>query len=180
MDQFDNEKKQTATRRISHIRSRLPEAMAADQAWISRRLSELKRRVAGRVTWKAFWGELTRLEKRLATSIQEKNDRLTGRPPLSYAEQLPIFAAKDTIVQAIRDVQVTIISGETGSGKSTQIPKMCLEAGQGVAGKIGCTQPRRIAATAIAPVDPGDWRNHGTTTPKERKMPRLVGLTQAD
>jgi len=66
------------------------------------------------------------------------------------AEQLPIFSAKDAIVQAIRDGQVTIISGETGSGKSTQIPKMCLEAGQGISGKIGCTQPRRIAATTIA------------------------------
>jgi ATP-dependent helicase HrpA len=124
--------------------------MVADREWISRRLPELKRGAAKRAVGKASLHELTRLEKRLATSIQERNDRLTGRPPLRYNEQLPIFAAKDTIVQAIRDVQVTIISGETGSGKSTQIPKMCLEAGQGVAGKIGCTQPRRIAATTIA------------------------------
>jgi len=124
--------------------------MVADRERISRRLSELKRAAAKRAVGKAYLRELTRLEKGLATSIQERNARLSARPPLRFNELLPIFVAKDKIVQAIRDVQVTIICGETGSGKSTQIPKMCLEAGQGLAGKIGCTQPRRIAATTIA------------------------------
>ncbi len=140
----------TASRRITGIQSRLSEAMVADRAGISRRLSELKRGAARRTVGEPFWRALTYLEKRLATSIQAKNDRLARRPPLRYAEELPIFSAKDAIVRAIRDVPVTIISGETGCGKSTQIPKMCLEAGQGVVGKIGCTQPRRIAATTIA------------------------------
>jgi len=60
------------------------------------------------------------------------------------------MAKRHEIVRAIRHHPVVIISGETGCGKSTQIPKMCLEAGRGIAGKIGCTQPRRIAAITIA------------------------------
>jgi len=63
---------------------------------------------------------------------------------------LPILERKDDIVAAIRRHPVVIVTGETGSGKTTQIPKMCLEAGRGLAGLIGCTQPRRIAATSVA------------------------------
>ena len=69
---------------------------------------------------------------------------------LNYPSQLPIVAQKEVVVQAIRRNQVIIVAGETGSGKSTQIPKMCLEAGRGRKGMIGCTQPRRIAATSLA------------------------------
>jgi ATP-dependent helicase HrpA len=71
-------------------------------------------------------------------------------PPLSYPAQLPICAHRDEIVEAIKAHPVLVITGETGSGKSTQIPKMCLEAGRGVRGLIGCTQPRRIAAITLA------------------------------
>jgi len=69
---------------------------------------------------------------------------------IKYPAALPIVQKKDEILQAIRDHQVIIISGETGSGKSTQIPKMCLEAGRGKRGRIACTQPRRLAAMTIA------------------------------
>jgi len=69
---------------------------------------------------------------------------------LSYPAELPISSQKDTIVNAIQDNQVLVIAGDTGSGKTTQIPKMCLEAGQGKKGLIGCTQPRRIAAVSVA------------------------------
>jgi ATP-dependent helicase HrpA len=69
---------------------------------------------------------------------------------LAYPESLPITARRDEIVQAIRDNQVLIVAGETGSGKSTQIPKFCLEAGRGTGGLIGHTQPRRVAARTIA------------------------------
>ncbi len=72
------------------------------------------------------------------------------RPRVSFPENLPITAKKTDIVGAIRKHPVVIISGDTGSGKSTQIPKMCLAAGRGIDGKIACTQPRRIAATTIA------------------------------
>ena len=71
-------------------------------------------------------------------------------PRPTYPANLPITARKDEIVAAIRQHQVVVIAGETGSGKTTQIPKMCLEAGLGIAAKIGCTQPRRVAALSIS------------------------------
>ncbi len=70
--------------------------------------------------------------------------------PLPYPEDLPITGRKDDILAALAADQVVIVAGETGSGKSTQLPKMCLEAGRGSAGMIGHTQPRRIAARSIA------------------------------
>ncbi|HBD10058.1 MAG TPA: hypothetical protein DCZ69_17540, partial [Syntrophobacteraceae bacterium] len=69
---------------------------------------------------------------------------------IHYPSELPICAHRDEILAAIRDHQVLVITGQTGSGKSTQIPKMCLEAGRGLDGLIGCTQPRRIAAITLA------------------------------
>jgi ATP-dependent helicase HrpA len=72
------------------------------------------------------------------------------RDRLNYPPDLPITARHDELLQVIRDHQVVIVAGETGSGKSTQIPKLCLEAGRGVNGVIGHTQPRRVAARTIA------------------------------
>ncbi|MCK1803788.1 ATP-dependent RNA helicase HrpA [Brevibacterium sp. R8603A2] len=71
-------------------------------------------------------------------------------PHITYPPQLPVSEHRDTIAAAIRDNQVVIIAGETGSGKTTQIPKICLELGYGIDGMIGHTQPRRIAARAVA------------------------------
>ena len=71
-------------------------------------------------------------------------------PPITYPEQLPVVERREDIAAAIRDHQVVVIAGETGSGKTTQIPKICLELGRGLDGVIGHTQPRRIAARAVA------------------------------
>jgi ATP-dependent helicase HrpA len=71
-------------------------------------------------------------------------------PAVTYPEQLPVSQKKDVIAEAIRDHQVVIVAGETGSGKTTQIPKICMELGRGVRGMIGHTQPRRIAARTVA------------------------------
>lgn len=69
---------------------------------------------------------------------------------ISYPEELPITGHREQIVQTIRDHQVVVVAGETGSGKSTQLPKLCLDAGRGRDGLIGHTQPRRVAARTIA------------------------------
>ena len=69
---------------------------------------------------------------------------------ISYPEQLPVVARKDEIMRAIAENQVVVIAGETGSGKTTQLPKMCLELGRGREKRIGHTQPRRIAARAVS------------------------------
>jgi ATP-dependent helicase HrpA len=71
-------------------------------------------------------------------------------PVVSYPPGLPVSQRKDEIAAAIRDHQVVIVAGETGSGKTTQLPKICLELGRGVTGQIGHTQPRRIAARTVA------------------------------
>ena len=76
--------------------------------------------------------------------------RRAAMPPISYPAELPVSQRKDEIMRAIRDHQVVIIAGETGSGKTTQIPKICLELGRGVDGQIGHTQPRRLAARTVA------------------------------
>jgi ATP-dependent helicase HrpA len=76
--------------------------------------------------------------------------RAESVPPIRYPEDLPVAQKKDDIAAAIRDNQVVIIAGETGSGKTTQIPKICLELGRGIKGMIGHTQPRRIAARTVA------------------------------
>jgi ATP-dependent helicase HrpA len=71
-------------------------------------------------------------------------------PAITYPPELPVSQRKDEIARAIEENQVVIIAGETGSGKTTQIPKICLELGRGVAGQIGHTQPRRLAARTVA------------------------------
>ena len=93
---------------------------------------------------------LRRFRLRLEASAERCRRRREQLPEPDYDPELPITARRDDIVSAIRDHQVVIIAGETGSGKSTQLPKMALEAGRGVRGLIGCTQPRRIAARSVA------------------------------
>lgn len=76
--------------------------------------------------------------------------REAARPEISYPENLPVSQKKQDILDAIRDHQVVIVAGETGSGKTTQLPKICMELGRGVKGLIGHTQPRRLAARTVA------------------------------
>ena len=90
----------------------------------------------------------------IATAVDEAEQRIAARraalPAISYPETLPVSARREDIAAAIRDHQVVIVAGETGSGKTTQIPKICLELGRGVRGLIGHTQPRRLAARTVA------------------------------
>lgn len=128
----------------------LPRAMIHEADRVSRKLGQIRQRIRSGKGIANLQMQLASLEQRLDRSIREREDRRVGVPQPTYPEALPITAGRHRIIQAIRDHQVVIICGETGSGKSTQIPKMCLEAGRGVGGKIGCTQPRRIAAATIA------------------------------
>jgi ATP-dependent helicase HrpA len=90
----------------------------------------------------------------IAAEVAAAEARVAARraavPEISYPAELPITAKKDEILAAIRDHQVVIVAGETGSGKTTQLPKICLELGRGVRGAIGHTQPRRLAARTVA------------------------------
>ncbi|MFS8063822.1 MAG: ATP-dependent RNA helicase HrpA, partial [Luteimonas sp.] len=86
----------------------------------------------------------------LANSVAQREARAAALPPAPVEPSLPIAAEAEHIVDLIRLHPVVVIAGETGSGKTTQIPKLCMAAGRGAAGMIGCTQPRRIAARAVA------------------------------
>jgi ATP-dependent helicase HrpA len=91
-----------------------------------------------------------RAERTRARLVEARAARRAAMPPITYPPELPVSQRKDEIAEAIRDHQVVIVAGETGSGKTTQIPKICLELGRGVAGQIGHTQPRRLAARTVA------------------------------
>ncbi|WP_431604115.1 ATP-dependent RNA helicase HrpA [Candidatus Methylocalor cossyra] len=94
--------------------------------------------------------ELEALKAQLAESMAQRHARATRVPALDYPEDLPVSAKREEIRAALLAHPVIIVCGETGSGKTTQLPKICLEAGRGVAGYIGHTQPRRIAARSVA------------------------------
>jgi ATP-dependent helicase HrpA len=93
---------------------------------------------------------LDRLQVDIDKSIALRELRIAGLPKIEYPEQLPVSQKHVEIKKAISENQVVIIAGETGSGKTTQIPKMCMELGRGIEGKIGHTQPRRLAARSVA------------------------------
>ena len=89
-------------------------------------------------------------EQRLAESREQLALRASSVPTVDYPAQLPITEHVDEIKRLLSEHQVIVVAGETGSGKTTQLPKICLAAGYGVRGLIGHTQPRRIAARAVA------------------------------
>ncbi|HEY4260676.1 MAG TPA: AAA family ATPase, partial [Schlesneria sp.] len=94
--------------------------------------------------------QLSKFQVALDRSCQLRKQRWEARPKPTYDDQLPVCQRRDEIAAAIRDHRVIVLCGETGSGKSTQLPKICLELGRGVDGLIGHTQPRRIAARSVA------------------------------
>ena len=93
---------------------------------------------------------LNEIKQKIQLSQQKFNARLARLPKPAYPLELPVTGKKEAIAAAIMQHQVVIVCGETGSGKTTQLPKICLELGRGVAGLIGHTQPRRIAARSVA------------------------------
>ncbi|GAB2670499.1 ATP-dependent RNA helicase HrpA [Arenimonas aestuarii] len=95
-------------------------------------------------------GKREAYETALAAAKATFAARQAKRPTPRFDDSLPVSRAADTLVALIRKHPVVVVAGETGSGKTTQLPKLCLAAGRGGAGLIGCTQPRRIAARAVA------------------------------
>ncbi len=93
---------------------------------------------------------LLQLSEEISTAELRVADRQAAVPTLHYPEQLPVVQRREDIAEAIRDHQVIVVAGETGSGKTTQLPKICLELGRGIRGLVGHTQPRRIAARTVA------------------------------
>ncbi|RSR98301.1 ATP-dependent RNA helicase HrpA [Streptomyces sp. WAC00469] len=131
---------------LGSLASRLAELSLRDAHRLGRRLDgarRIRKPEARAAVLAEIEGEIDKAEARIAA-------RRARVPKVRYPEQLPVSQKKDEIAQAIRDHQVVVIAGETGSGKTTQIPKICLELGRGVRGMIGHTQPRRIAARTVA------------------------------
>ncbi len=125
----------------------LHEGMHSDARRLSRRLEKVRdaARKGQDVT-----GSIAQLEAEVRHSVERRAKRTLERPQPTYHEELPISMRRADIAAALNAHQVIIVAGETGSGKTTQLPKICLEGGRGTAGWIGCTQPRRIAATSVA------------------------------
>ncbi len=124
----------------------LEQVKLSDKARIRNRLLGIKKISDQNKQEKA----LQQIAKTIEQSIANKKLRLTHLPKISYPEGLPVSQNVDVIAKAITENQVVIIAGETGSGKTTQIPKICLQLGRGIDGIIGHTQPRRIAARTVA------------------------------
>lgn len=129
------------------LKKRLPEAMAADRSGLSK-LLETTARMAQR--GQPFDRNLHRFTEWLEKSITARKDRMARRPVIHYDNELPIMQRREEFLELLSQHSVIIVCGETGSGKSTQLPKFCLEAQRGIDGLIGHTQPRRIAARSVA------------------------------
>src|SRR5580704_15766748 len=131
---------------LAELQDRLPGLMLRDQRRLGRR--------AEQAAALPDPGAREHAVERLLADLEAAQDRADARrasvPVLRYPAELPVSQRRDEIAAAIRDHQVVIVAGETGSGKTTQLPKICLELGRGVTGQIGHTQPRRIAARSVA------------------------------
>ncbi|MGZ4968964.1 MAG: ATP-dependent RNA helicase HrpA [Methylobacter sp.] len=126
---------------IKQLTHQLPHCLNQDRHVLKRQLDRCRSKKSEE--------ELNKLASRIEKSVAARNKRLVSIPVLTFPD-LPVTGKKDDIAKLIQDNQVVIVCGETGSGKTTQLPKICLSIGRGAAGFIGHTQPRRIAARTVA------------------------------
>ncbi|PLR35462.1 ATP-dependent RNA helicase HrpA [Chimaeribacter californicus] len=131
---------------LAALAQHLPDLMLRDQQRLQRRLQGA-RKVSNPQAQEAIAAELS---QDIDAARQRVAQRMAARPRITYPENLPVSQKKQAILEAVRDHQVVIVAGETGSGKTTQLPKICMELGRGIKGQIGHTQPRRLAARTVA------------------------------
>lgn len=127
---------------LTSLFTRLDALMLRDSQRLRRRLQGAKKSQDP--------AQLAKIEADISSGEQRIAQRLAARPLIRYPENLPVSQKKQEIADAVRDHQVVIVAGETGSGKTTQLPKICMELGRGIRGLIGHTQPRRLAARTVA------------------------------
>ena len=130
---------------LKSLYNQLNNVRQADRFRLKKRIDGLARLPAQKRNDKA----VEKIAAAIAGSIANREKRQASLPALTWPD-LPVVASREDIKTAIRDHQVVVIAGETGSGKTTQLPKICLELGRGIEGTIGHTQPRRLAARAVA------------------------------
>ena len=128
------------------MRSRLGGLTLADEQRLSRRLAGLRKIRDPQARERS----MAAIESAVGDAEAAIERRRAALPTITYPEHLPVSERRAEIAAAIRDHQVIVLAGETGSGKTTQLPKICLELGRGIRGRIGHTQPRRIAARSVA------------------------------
>ena len=128
------------------LQQRLDSLMLRDRLRFSRRLHGVKK-VKNPDAQQAIFQEMAKEIDHAAGKVLLRE---AARPEITYPDNLPVSQKKQDILEAIRDHQVVIVAGETGSGKTTQLPKICMELGRGIKGLIGHTQPRRLAARTVA------------------------------
>jgi ATP-dependent helicase HrpA len=126
---------------VRSVRARLDGLTIRDAARLGRRLKSLRMPVGA--------GQLAELVKQVETAEAVVSAREAALPEITYPD-LPVSQLRGELAAAIAAHQVVVVAGETGSGKTTQLPKICLELGRGVRGTIGHTQPRRLAARTVA------------------------------
>ncbi|HET9337849.1 MAG TPA: ATP-dependent RNA helicase HrpA [Casimicrobiaceae bacterium] len=127
----------------SALAARLADTLVADAVRLGARIDDARRRRAGPDAWQRLAADVDR-------AVARREARRATRPTLVYPAELPVAQRADEIAAAIRAHPVVIVCGETGSGKTTQLPKICMAAGRGERGLIGHTQPRRLAARTVA------------------------------
>ena len=135
-----------ATDTLADLRARLTELTLRDERRLARRLDGVRKARDG----EARAAALAEIAHEVDAAERRVRRRAAAVPAVRYPQELPVSRRRDEIAAAIRDHQVVIVAGETGSGKTTQLPKICLELGRGVRGTIGHTQPRRLAARTVA------------------------------
>ena len=131
---------------VKQLSQQIPLCLNQDRHSLKRQLDRLRSELKKN---KEVTQALSSLTGRIERSVANRHKRLASIPTINFPD-LPVTGKKDDIAQLIKDHQVVIVCGETGSGKTTQLPKICLSLGLGAGGFIGHTQPRRIAARTVA------------------------------